>query len=239
MTTAKTEFGTGPLFRAASLIYGVMVCHLLLVLVNLPLVLSPLLVSLISAAAGSPASTTAAVAVVLLCCLPLGPAVVAAAATCNKIISATEGSVARLFLRALKGNAREALAVWVPAFGVFALLAFNLLNLGAASTPVDPALRVCLLLLAVLVCTVTINALVIVSRFRFRTIDVFRLAFSCLGAQKRASLGNAAIIVLGAWALAQTSVFVLLFTAGAVVYLVCLNSRPLLRFVEDKFTTAA
>lgn len=228
---AKTEFGTGSLFTIANTVYGVLVCHVLLVLVNLPLVLSPLYVSLFGV-------TPAGAVLFLAASLPVGPAAVAAAYTCNRLIAGKEGgSVARMFLQALTANAKEAGAVWLPALGVLALIAFNLLNLGTVSAEVQPALRAALLMAAILACTVTANALLIVSRFRFRTIDVIRLAFSCIGAQKRATLGNLAIIVLTAWVLAQTTVFLLLVIGGALVYLLSLNSRPMLRFIEHKFTT--
>ncbi|XAS69829.1 hypothetical protein V3C33_02300 [Micrococcaceae bacterium Sec5.7] len=103
----------------------------------------------------------------------------------------------------------------------------------------QPAVRIALLVLGLMVATAVVTALLLLSRFTFRARDIYRLSLYCLGAQKRVSLGNAGIFFVTAFLLTVTSVAQVLFIAGPVVYLICLNSRPLLKFIEQKFTVAA
>jgi hypothetical protein len=80
--------------------------------------------------------------------------------------------------------------------------------------------------------------MLLLSRFTFRTRDLYRLSLYILGSQKRVSLGNAGILFVTAFVLTVTTAALMLLIAGAVMYLICLNSRPMLRFVEEKFTVA-
>ncbi|HEY9355220.1 MAG TPA: hypothetical protein VIQ52_02815, partial [Arthrobacter sp.] len=86
--------------------------------------------------------------------------------------------------------------------------------------------------------TAGVTAMLLLSRFTFRTRDLYRLSLYCLGAQKRVSLGNAGILFVTAFLLTATTAGLLIFIAGLLMYLVCLNSRPLLKFIEQKFTVA-
>ena len=93
-------------------------------------------------------------------------------------------------------------------------------------------------MLALLVSTAALHALLLLSRFSFRTRDLLRLSLYSFGAQKRVALGNAGIIFVTATVLLMTTAYLLPLVAGAVVFMVCLNSRPLLALVEEKFTAA-
>ncbi|MEA5455024.1 hypothetical protein SPF06_09870 [Sinomonas sp. JGH33] len=222
------EFGSGPLFTAAARIYGTAVCGFLLVAANLPLVLSPLFLS-----------APGGMLWLALTAIPVGPAVVAGASAYRRLLAGTSRSVSRDFLRALRSSAADATAVWLPFLGLLTMAGVNLLHLGDLSPQLQSPLRAGLVLFSVLVCTTAINALMIVSRFRFRTRDAVRLAFWCLGARKRASLAIAAVVVLSAWVLTQTTVFLLPFLSGPLVCVVTAISRPVLSLVEERFTVAA
>jgi hypothetical protein len=83
-----------------------------------------------------------------------------------------------------------------------------------------------------------LNSLLLLSRFSFRTRDVYRLSLYSFSAPKRGSLGHAGILFVTATLLLMTTTYLLPLLAGTVVFLVCLNSRPLLALVEEKFTIA-
>jgi uncharacterized membrane protein YesL len=248
----KQGFGSGALFVVANNVYGLLVCTFLLVVTNVLLLLTPLLISAVQTTALQSTalqSTTAAGPgvgplafgpwMVLVAWVPLGPSFVAAAHCCNRLIAGQDSGMAADYWRALARNAKEALAVWLPLLAVLAIIVFNLGNLQLAGSAIEPALRIALLVLALLVCTVAVNALLLVSRFSFRSRDLFRLAVYCVGAQKRVSLGNCAILFVAASLLVVTSAALSLFIAGALVYVICLNSQPLLQFIEQKFTVPA
>ena len=232
MAQKKAEYGSGPLFRAAGVVYGVMVADVLLVLANILLVLAPVLASL---AGGS----ALLVAVLVVAFVPVGPSLVAAAYAFNRLLAGEETGVFRDFVRGYRTNFRQALAVWVPYVAVLAAVVVNLLLLPGtfdAGNPAPSAARVGLLGLGLLVATAGVTAMLLLSRFTFRTRDVYRLSLYCLGAQKRVSLGNAGILFTTAFLLTATTAGLLIFVAGLAMFLVCLNSRPLLTLIEARFT---
>lgn len=232
MAQKKAEYGSGPLFRAAGAVYGVMVADALLVLANLLLVLAPVLASL----AGGSALLAALLVVAVV---PVGPSLVAAAYAFNRLLAGEDTGVFRDFVRGYRTNFRQALAVWVPYLAVLAAVVVNLLLLPGtldAGNPAPSAARVGLLGLGLLVATAGVTAMLLLSRFTFRTRDVYRLSLYCLGAQKRVSLGNAGILFITAFLLTATTAGLLIFVAGLAMFLVCLNSRPLLTLIEARFT---
>ena len=233
MAQKKAEYGSGPLFRAATTVYGVMVGEALLVLSNILLVLAPALVSLSNAAGGL---------VLLLSFVLVGPSLAAAMYAFNRLLAGEETGVLRDFVRGYRSNFRQALAVWVPYVVVLAVIVFNLNLLPGtfdAGNPAQSAARVGLLGLGLLVATAGVTAMLLLSRFTFRVRDLYRLSLYSLGAQKRVSLGNAGILFVTAFLLTVTTAALMIVIAGAVVYLVCLNSRLLLKFIEQKFTVSA
>jgi uncharacterized membrane protein YesL len=240
----KADYGSGPLFRAATAVYGVMVGDALLVLSNILLVLAPVLVGL---SVGMPTASVsrpgpgygAQLGLVFLAFVPVGPSLVAAAYAFNRLLAGEETGVFRDFVRGYRSNFRQALAVWVPYVAVMAAVVANLLLLPGtfdAGNPAQSAARVGLLGLGLLVATAAVTAMLLLSRFTFRVWDLYRLSLYSLGAQKRVSLGNAGILFVTAFLLTVTTAALMIVIAGAVVYLMCLNSRPLLKFIEQKFT---
>ncbi|PNI07727.1 hypothetical protein CXX84_15525 [Arthrobacter sp. AFG7.2] len=224
MVQNKAAYGAGPLFRAAGTVAGVMMGHVLLVLGNLLLVFAPLLGNWL---------------LVLLACVPLGPSLVAAMYAFNRLLAGHETGVFKDFRRGYRMNFRPALVVWLPHLLLLAVIAFNLVGLPLFSGPgngAGPALRGALLVLGLLVATAALNGLLLLSRFTFPVRDIYRLSLYGFGAQKRVALGNAGILFVAAFLLLMTTTYLMLVVAGALVFLVCLNSRPLLRFIEARFT---
>ncbi|TAP42925.1 YesL family protein [Arthrobacter sp. S39] len=233
MAQKKAEYGSGPLFRAAGVVYGVMLADVLLVLANILLVLAPLLVVLTAG------SALLATVVVLVVFVPVGPSLAAAAYAFNRLLAGEDTGVFRDFVRGYRMNFGQALAVWLPYLAVLAAVVVNLLLLPGtfdAGNPAQSAARVGLLGLGLLVATAGVTAMLLLSRFTFRTRDLYRLSLYCLGAQKRVSLGNAGILFITAFLLTATTAGLLIVIAGPLMYLICLNSRPLLKFIEAKFT---
>ncbi|WP_427115467.1 DUF624 domain-containing protein [Pseudarthrobacter scleromae] len=224
MVQKKAEYGAGPLFRAAGAVAGVMMGHALLVLANVLLVVTPLLGNWL---------------LVLLAFVPVGPSLVAAMYAFNRLLAGHDTGVFRDFVRGYRMNFVQALVVWLPYLLVLAVVTLNLAGLPlipGAGPGAEPAIRVALLVLALLVATAALNALLLLSRFTFPVRDIYRLSLYGFGAQKRVALGNAGILFVAAFLLLMSTTYLMLVVAGALVFLVCLNSRPLLRFIEDRFT---
>ncbi|MDQ0802262.1 putative membrane protein YesL [Arthrobacter sp. SLBN-112] len=225
----KAEYGAGPLFRAAGTVAGVLTGSALLALAN---------VLLLGALVAAPFT---GVWLVLPALVPAGPALVACMYAFNRMLAGNEGQVYQDFIRGYRMNVGQALQVWLPYLLVLGVIAVNLAGSPASlgpTNPAAPALRLAMLVLAFLVATAALNALLLLSRFSFRTRDLYRLSLYSFGARKRASLGNAGILFVTGSLLLMTTAYLLPLLAGAVVFLVCLNSRPLLAHVEEKFTAA-
>ncbi|WP_024819951.1 DUF624 domain-containing protein [Arthrobacter sp. 31Y] len=234
MAAKKAEYGSGPLFKAAGTVYGVMVGSALLVLANALVVLLPLLLGLIGPVA-------------LLGFVLLGPSVVASCYAYSRLAAGEDSGVLHDFVSSYRSNFGQAIVVWVPYMLLLGVIAFNLAVLpGSASPassggadPVQLAARIGLVGLAIMVCTAAMNAMLLLSRFTFRIRDIHRLSVYTLGAQRKVSLGNAGILFVAAFVLMMTTAWLILFVAGLVVFLLCLNARPLLKVVEEKFTVPA
>ncbi|WP_231938611.1 YesL family protein [Arthrobacter sp. B6] len=209
--------------------YGIMLGDALLVLANLLVLLMPLLVGLVGPVA-------------LLGSVLVGPSAVAASYAFNRLLAGQDTGVFRDFLASYRSNFGQAVVVWLPYLVLLGIIAFNLtvlpgsLSAGTGNDTTQIAARIGLLALGIMVCTAAANAMLLLSRFTFRTQDVYRLSVFTLGARTRVSLGNAGILFVTAFILMVTTVWLALFVAGPVLYLICLNSKPLLIFVEEKFT---
>ena len=82
----------------------------------------------------------------------------------------------------------------------------------------------------------TVNVLVIVSFFGFRTRAAARLAAHFLGAGPLGTLGRLSLLVLAAGVVVLTTGAVLGLVAVVWLALVLRNARPLLAEVEERFT---
>lgn len=222
MTAKEAQYGTGPLFRTAGLVYGVMVGGALLVLANALVVLMPLLAGLLGPAA-------------LLGFVLVGPSLVAVCYAFNRLLAGEDSGVFRDFVRSYRGNFGQAVVVWLPYAALLAVILANLTSLPGSDLP-SVAARIGLVGLGLLVCTAAFHAMLLLARFTFRTVDIYRLSVYSIGACKRVALGNVGILFLAGFVLISTTVWLMLFVGGLIVYLLCLNSKPLLAFVERKFT---
>ncbi|MFE4198419.1 DUF624 domain-containing protein [Paenarthrobacter sp. NPDC056912] len=237
MAAKKAEYGSGPLFRAAGTVYGIMLSDAVLVLANILVVLLPLLLGVVGPVA-------------LLGFVLLGPSVVAASYAFNRLLAGEDTGVFHDFVKSYRSNLGQALVVWLPYMVLLGLIGFNLsvlpgsLDAGAldsdgGTNPAQIAARIGLVGLALMVCTAAVNAMLLLSRFAFRSRDIYRLSVYTLGAQRKVSLGNAGILFVTAFVLMMTTAWLIVVVAGLVVYLICLNSRPMLTFIEAKFTVPA
>jgi uncharacterized membrane protein YesL len=222
MAAKKAEYGSGPLFKAAGTVYGVMVGSALLVLANALVVLLPLLLGLIGPVA-------------LLGFVLLGPSVVASCYAFNRLAAGEDTGVFHDFVKSYRRNFGQAVMVWLPYMLLLAVIAFNLTVL-PGSNPETVAARIGLVGLGLLVSAAAVHAMQLLARFSFRTVDIYRLSIYSIGARKRVAIGNVGILFIAGFLLISTSVWLTLFVGGLVFYLLCLNSRPLLAFVEEKFT---
>lgn len=220
----QTQFGTGPLSRAAARVYGLLVVELLLLLCTAP-GLVPLLL-LERDARNLP--------LVALCLLPAGPALSASLYALHR----HTGDLGDLhpaldFRRGYRLNAVGALWIWVPWLAGLTVIAINLANLGAAGVPGWWGW-----LLAGVAAGLTVwlaAALVITSLYAFRPRDVARLGAYFLVRRPGVTLAVGCLLVVAAGVVALTSEALLLLAGSLFALALLAATRPMRIEIEQEF----
>lgn len=223
--SGRRQFGEGPLATVTSAIY----C-LLAVESQLLLAVAPGLVGL--TVLDRDASN---VPLALACLLPVGPALSAALFALRRHTDdlADLRPVAE-FWRGYRLNAGGVLRLWVPWLAGLAVIAEILTHRAAAGVPGWWA--AVLVVIGVVALLWMANALVIMSLFTFRPVDVARLSVYFLGRAKGVPLGSLSLLVVAFGVVYVASEVAL---AGlAVLFAVALLrvAGPLVRQVTDDFT---
>ena len=222
---ASRQFGTGPLSRAAALIYTLLVVNLCTLAAALP-GLVPL------ALLGRDASNLPLVA---LCLVPLGPALSAAVyAVRHRSADITDLAPAAAFRRGYRANLRGVLAVWLPTLLWLTVLAVSLANLPATGLPGWWAAL--LVAVAVAVALWGVNALVITSLFAFRARDVARLSAYFLVRTPGVTVGVACLLFVAAGVAVLLSEVVLGLLAPVFLLWLVRTSEPMLARIRAEFT---
>jgi hypothetical protein len=221
---ARREFGEGVLGRATAVVYWYLIVEVLLVVAVLPGALASLFV----------ARTPGNAALFALCLVPVGPAVAAALFALRDRTKAEGLTPASSFWRGYRLNWADALKVWAPGLVAGVVILLGLANVGAGGVPGWYAGALVVIGAGLLLWTV--NALVIVSFFGFRTRDTARLAAHFLGARPLVTLGSLSLLVLAAGVVLLTTEAVFGLLAAGWLAHVLRNARPLLSDVEERFT---
>jgi hypothetical protein len=226
VTPAPRDFGSGPLSRLCALVYTLLVVETMLVVASLPGLASLLLLV-------GPAGAN--VGLVALCAIPFGPALSAALyALRHRSRYLTELAPMRQFWRGYRLNVRAVLPVWLLGLAWLFTLVVTLVNFFAAGVPTWWAVLLGLVgVIAVLWLT---NALLIVSLFDFRTLDVIRLAWELAARRPLVALGQAGVL-LGAGLLAVvTNELLVGLLASAFLLALVATSGPLIEIVTREYT---
>lgn len=221
----RRQWGTGPLSRAAALVYTLLVVELLLLATTLPGLVPLLLLD-------RDASNLLLAAVGLL---PVGPAVSAALyALHHRSRDLADLHPAGAFWRGYRLNVRGVLRLWVPWLAWMTILAVNLAYFSAAGVPAWWA--VLLVLVAAAATLWMANALVITSLFAFRARDVARLGVYYLTRTWGVALGNAGLLVAAAGVTVLSSEAVLALLGSVLAAALLRTCRPMIVDVQEAFT---
>ena len=221
--TVTRQFGTGPLARAAALVYTLLVTEFLLLIATAPGLAALLL---LDRDAGNLPLATA-------CLLP-GPALSAALyALQRRRLDLADLHPAADFWRGYRLNTRHALRVFVPWLVLLLLVAMTVAHRGAAGIP---GWWVVLLVVIAVAATLWLaNALVITSLFAFRAVDVARLAAYFLGRTPLVTLGNAGLLACAGIVTAFATEAGTALLAAAFCLALLHNSRVLIDQVRRDF----
>lgn len=172
----------------------------------------------------------------VIAALPLLPAITAALYACRAWRDDQELIPARQFLRGYRLNALDSLRVGTPPLLVLSLAAFNLTYADAAGTSF---LNVVFLVLGAAALLMLARALSIVSRFSFRTRDVFRLTAFTLLVKPLSTLALVSLGVLTLGIIVLIGEFLLLVTASLLVFALWASERPVAQLLTERFISPA
>jgi uncharacterized membrane protein YesL len=224
-TNRPSQFGDGPLSRAAANVYTVLAVGLFLLLATLPGLVPLALLD----------RDVSNLPLVALCAVPLGPALSAAVyALHHRRNDITDLAPAAAFLRGYRANVRGALALWLPALAWLTVVAVTLANFSAAGVPGWWA--VLLVAIAAAMTLWVVLALVVTSLFDFRTRDVARLAAYFLGAAPGVTVAVAALLVVAVGVTALLSEVVPLVAAPLFVLALVRACAPMTERIRAEFT---
>lgn len=216
---------TGPLSRAAALIYTLLSTGLLFLAAAAP---GLVLLVLLSRDASN-------VPLVAVCALPLGPAVSAVLyALHRRSGDLADLRPARAFWHGYRANLPGVLSIWVPLLVWGTVLAVNLTNLGGSGLP-----RWWLLPLVVVAGVAALwgtNALVISSLFTFRVRDVARLAGLYLTRAPSVTLGTLCLLAVAGCVTALWSEAALMLLVPLFALALLRMSRPMIAGLREEFT---
>jgi Protein of unknown function, DUF624 len=187
VTSARREWGEGPLARASAFVYTLLVVEALFLLTSLPGLVPLVLLD----------RDTSNLPLVAVCALPLGPALAASLfALHHRSRDLADLHPAAAFWRGYRLNFLPVLRIWVPWLVWLVVVAVSLANFTAAGVPGWWAL-----LLVAIAAGATLwmaNALMITSLFAFRARDLAKLSAYFLARTPGATLGNACLLVVAA-----------------------------------------
>ncbi|MEV0389730.1 hypothetical protein [Nonomuraea sp. NPDC050643] len=222
---ADQRFGTGPLSRAAALIYTLLTVELLLLVTSAPGLAGLILLD----------RHASNVPLAALCLLPLGPALSASLyALRHRRRELTDLKPGVAFWRGYKANAGGALKIWAPWLVWLTVVGTILGNFSAAGVPGWWAV---LLVVFAAVSTLWVgNALVITSLFAFRAVDVARLAAYSLGRFPGATLANLCLLIVAGGVTLVATEMVLVLLGSVLAAALLWNARPMIAEVQQRFT---
>lgn len=222
-TKSDDEIGTGALPRWSAVVYWFVVVELMLVLTSAP---GLVLLQLLDRDASN-------IPLIALAFVPFGPSVAAALFAWRVFARDRDLSPARHFWRGYRLDVLDVLRWWVPTLAVLAIVAFNLVHLGAAGLP--SALGIALGAVALLLVIWSGHALVLSALFSFRTRDVARLGAYFIAAKPKVTLGFVSVLVLCAAAAFVTD-WLLVLLAAPLTYLYARTAAPVVAAAEAQFT---
>ncbi|MDQ0205470.1 YesL family protein [Alkalicoccobacillus murimartini] len=224
-TPREQEFGAGFLFQFTNRVYWLLILNFCFVLANglflfFVMSLQPDLSNVIF---------------YYLALIPSGPAIAALLYATLKLIQENEESPFRDFIHAYKVNFKDTLKFWIPIVTFLCISIVNINYLSNQSTVLSEIMTMALFMVILFLSVLTIQMFIINAKLTFKTKDLFRVAIYSSFKNIKITAGNAAIMFLFWVLLSSTSDFLLLFLGSVLAYLIMLNSRALLRSIEDQF----
>ncbi|MDV4150872.1 YesL family protein [Clostridium sp. AL.422] len=163
----------------------------------------------------------------------LGPALVALCSFINKLIFDECFAVTKEFFRGYKNNFLSSLKVWIPLLIIASIIIFDLrlcLANGKFTLLIIP-LTIMLIIDIILMS----YSLVIISKYKIKTLDTLKLSLYLLIRNPFTSILNLAIIILCTFILINSKSIIAFFIVSIGCFLVIKNMKNLFFFIDNTY----
>lgn len=222
---AQSSFSDGSFYRFSQNVYWLMIANFMFVLSNILFIAVFLL--------WIPTITNAIL--FYIASLPIGPAIAALCHSLTKFTKDKDISPMKTYLESYRKNGKEALKVWLPIITVVFILVIDIQYFQQNPTVFYQILNGIFLVVLFLMTIFTFYSFLIMTHYRFRLRDIYRLSVYYLFTWIKVSTGNLCIVFLSIALLFLTSDFIVLFLGSVLVWVLVLNSRTLLKDVKISF----
>lgn len=221
----RKEFGEGILYIFSNYIYNFMVTNFFFAAANVVFLF--FFMTLIQSVSNS--------LLYYLALIPAGPAISALLYSMDKLARTGDLSPVHDFAYGYKSNLKQTLLIWASILTVLFILVIDIVYMRQSASLVNVAFSAILLVFLAIWVLVSLNALIINSRFSFRKRDLFKISAFYIVKTWKTTLANTGLLLAAAVLLSITIDFLLLFAFSLLAYFIMKQSRPMLKDVEENF----
>jgi uncharacterized membrane protein YesL len=225
LSQQQREFGQGSLFTFTNYVYWLFLTNFYFILTNVIFIF--FFMTLVP--------TFSNIIVYFLALIPSGPAITALCYSMDKLVRTKEVSPTRDFFYGYKSNIKGTFSVWLIILIVFFILIIDLQYFRNSPTEMGQILSIVIFILTILWTIISLNAMIINSKFKFRTRDVFKLAVYYSFRKFKSTIGGVLILFILGFLTTVTTDFLVIFVSSLVGYLMMLNSKEILSDIQENF----
>jgi uncharacterized membrane protein YesL len=225
LSQQQREFGQGSLFTFTNYVYWLFLTNFYFILANAIFIF--FFMTLVP--------TFSNIIVYFLALIPSGPAITALCYSMDKLVRTKEVSPTRDFFYGYKSNIKGTFSVWLIILIVFFILIIDLQYFRNSPTEMGQILSIVIFILTILWTIISLNAMIINSKFKFRTRDVFKLAVYYSFRKFKSTIGGVLILFILGFLTTVTTDFLVIFVSSLVGYLMMLNSKEILSDIQENF----
>ncbi|MER2061060.1 MAG: DUF624 domain-containing protein [Niallia sp.] len=221
----KKEFGQGILFTFSNYVYWIVLTNIYFVATNALFIFFFMTLT----------PSFSNIGLYALALIPSGPAISGLLYSMEKLVRTKELSPTADFFYGYRSNLKGTFLIWTIILAVYFVLLIDLQYLRLTVTPINQIIFIVLLVLTLIWTMLSINLLMINSRYTFRIRDLVKLSAYYQFIKFKESIGNVLILFLVAFATVITTDFLIIFIASLIAMFMTFNSRAMLKHIESNF----
>jgi len=225
LSQQQREFGQGTLFTFTNYVYWLFLTNFYFILTNVIFIF--FFMTLVP--------TFSNIIIYFLALIPSGPAITALCYSMDKLVRTKELSPTRDFFYGYKTNIKGTFSVWLVILIVYFILLIDLQYFRNSPTEMGQILSIVIFVLSLMWTIISLNAMIINSKFKFRIRDLFKLAVYYSFRKFKSTIGGVLILFIFGFLTTVTTDFLVIFVSSLIGYFMMLNSREILLDIQENF----